>query len=240
MKVLADTHVHTIASGHAYSTIDEILREASRKGVKMVAITDHTNGLPGGAHDFHFMNLRILPKEMYGVRTLIGAEVNIMDYKGRIDANLEVMEEVDFVIASLHPPCISLTEKEEVTSCIEKVMQNPLVSIIGHPGDARFPMDFERIARAAKETGTLLEVNNASLRRESFRVGVRENLIEMLHYCMQYQVQVVVASDAHISLDVGEFKESCELLEELNFPSELVINTDIEALLTFISKKRLK
>ncbi|WP_070000769.1 phosphatase [Cellulosilyticum sp. I15G10I2] len=240
MKILADTHVHTLASGHAYSTVDEIIREASRKGTKLVAITDHTSGMPGGAHDFHFMNLRAIPEEIYGVKVLRGAEINIIDYEGNVDAQEEIMNEVDMVIASLHPPCIAFAKKEAVTSCIEKVMQNPLIHIIGHPGDARYPLDFERIVKMSKETGTLLEINNASLKPSSFRPGVRESLIEMLHYCIKYQTHVVVGSDAHIAYDVGEFKESYNLLQELNFPKELVINTDVEALLTFISKKRLK
>lgn len=240
MKFLADTHIHTLASGHAYSTIDEILREASKKGTELVAITDHTSGMPGGAHDFFFMNLRIFPKEMYGVKVLTGAEVNIIDYEGNLDAKQEIMEAVDLVIASLHPPCIDFSDEQTLTRCIEKVMENPFINIIGHPGDTRYPLDFERIVKKAKETDTLLEINNASLKPGSFRPGVRESLIKILGYCRQYETQVVVGTDAHIFFEVGEFKETYDLLEELNFPSELVINTDIEKLVTFISKKRLK
>ena len=84
MKFVADTHTHTISSGHAYSTLDELVKEASKKGLEVIAITDHTPAMPGGAHAFHFANLRIIPKEMYGVRILRGAETNIMDYEGHI------------------------------------------------------------------------------------------------------------------------------------------------------------
>lgn len=240
MKILADTHMHTISSGHAYSTLDEIVREASQKGLKVIAITDHTPAMPGGAHLFHFMNLRIIPQEMYGVRILKGAETNIINYEGDIDLGGEVLEILDMSIASLHPPCIPFADKETITSCIEKTMENPFISIIGHPGDERYPLDMERIVKAAKKTGTLLEVNNASLKPTSFRPGVRENLVEMLNWCKQYEVPIVIGSDAHIAFDVGEFKESIALLEEVDFSEALIMNLYPERLLTIISQKRLK
>lgn len=240
MKLLADTHVHTIASGHAYSTVDEILREAGKKDVKLVAITDHTSGMPGGAHDFHFMNLRILPDEMYGVKILTGAEVNIIDYDGQVDAKKEIMEEVKLVIASFHPPCIGFSDEKTLTRCLQKVMENPLISIIGHPGDARYPLDFETIVKTAKETGTLLEINNSSLKPGSFRPGIKENMIKMLKLCKKYKTEVVVGSDTHIFFEVGELKEAEGLLETLDFPADLVVNTDLDKLTAFISQKRLK
>ena len=60
MKFLTDLHIHTVASGHAYSTIEEIARAAGEKGLEIIAITDHTAGMPGGAHDFHFQNLGVV------------------------------------------------------------------------------------------------------------------------------------------------------------------------------------
>lgn len=239
MNFLVDTHTHTTASGHAYSSVDEIARVASDRGLKIVAITDHSHGMPGGAHDYHFMNLRIIPREIHGVRILKGAEINIVDYEGNVDLSKEVMEELDLVVASLHPPCINFADKETITSCIEKVMENPLIHIIGHPGDDRYPLNPERIVKKAKETGTLLEVNNASLKPESFRPGVRENLKAILEECKKYQVKIVVGSDAHVCYDVGKLDEARELLTELNFPEDLVVNTNTDAIFEFISKNTL-
>lgn len=240
MKFVADTHTHTISSGHAYSTLDELVKEASKKGLEVIAITDHTPAMPGGTHAFHFANLRIIPKEMYGVRILRGAETNIMDYEGHIDLEEDTLKGLDMAIASLHPPCIPFGNKEEVTICLEKVMENPYINIIGHPGDARYPMDMERVVKKAKETKTLLEVNIASLKPTSYRPGVRENLIEMLQWCKTYEVPIIVGTDAHFFLDVGMFDEGITLLEEVDFPEQLVLNTNAEALLAYISQKRLK
>ncbi|PHV71938.1 phosphatase [Sporanaerobium hydrogeniformans] len=240
MKLVADTHVHTLASGHAYSTVDEIVRQASEIGLEALAITDHTSGMPGGAHDFHFMNLKVIPKYLHGVRILKGAEVNIVDYEGHVDASKEVMETVELVIASLHPPCIPFADKETVTTGLERIMENPLIQIIGHPGDGRYPFDANRLARKAKETGTLLEINNASLKPTSFRPGVRENLILLLEACKAYGTHVVVATDSHFYTEVGQWQESLTFLEQIDFPEELVINTHTDHLLAFISQKRLK
>ena len=242
MKLIADTHTHTVSSGHGYSTIKEMVKEASEKGLEVLAITDHTPAMPGGAHIFHFSNLRIIPREMYGVCILKGAETNIIDYEGNIDLPEEILSELDMAIASLHPPCISFegATKEKVTRCLEKVMENPYINIIGHPGDSRYPLDMERLVKKAKATKTLLEVNIASLKPTSYRPGVRENLIEMLGYCVKYEAPIVLGSDAHFFLDVGAFDEGVMLLKEIYFPEHLVINTDKQQLLAYISQKRLK
>ncbi len=240
MKILIDVHTHTISSGHAYSTINENMQAASEKGLTALAITDHSPGMPGSTHLFHFANLKVIPNELYGVKLLRGVEANIINYEGEIDMPEGILSSLDMVIASLHPPCIEFADEETVTACIEKVMKNPYVNIIGHPGDNRYPMNWERIVKSSKETGTLLEVNNASLKPGSFRPGVRENLIMILKYCKQYEVPVVLGSDAHFYTAIGEFKEAIELFEEIDFPENLVLNTNPEKLMTLIGQKRLK
>src|SRR5512146_3220126 len=54
LKIVADMHTHTIASGHAYSTVNELAHAAAAKGLAAMAITDHGPALPGGPHLYHF------------------------------------------------------------------------------------------------------------------------------------------------------------------------------------------
>ncbi|MEF9959746.1 MAG: phosphatase [Niameybacter sp.] len=237
MKFLTDMHIHTISSGHAYSTVDEIARFAGEKGLKIVAITDHNSGLPGGAHDYHFNNLRAIPRNLYGVTVLRGMEANIIDFDGNIDATEDTMHGLDFAIASMHPPCLNFGEKNEVTRAMIGAMENPYVTILGHPGDNRYPFDHEAVVLAAKRTGTILEVNNASLKPGGFRPGVRENLVILLDFCKRYSVRVMANTDAHIAYAVGEFAESIKLFEEVNFPKELILNLHPEQILDFITLK---
>lgn len=237
MKFLTDMHIHTVSSGHAYSTIDEIARFASEKQLKMIAMTDHSSGMPGGAHDFHFQNMRAIPRELYGVTVVRGVEANIIDFEGHIDVDEEVMKALDFAIASLHPPCIRFGNKEEVTKAMILAMENPFVKILGHPGDNRYPFDHEEVVLASKRTGTLLEVNNASLKPGGFRPGVRENLVELLKYCKIHKVPVIANTDAHTAYAVGEFEESIKLFKEVDFPEELILNLHPERILDFITLK---
>ena len=83
-ELLLDMHNHTIASGHAYSTVQEIASVASMKGLKYVGITDHGPAMPGGPHIFHIGNQRVLPKVIEGVQVLKGVEANILDQEGSI------------------------------------------------------------------------------------------------------------------------------------------------------------
>lgn len=85
MKYLIDTHTHTIASGHAYNTIDEMTKKAAELGLQNLAITDHAPAMPGSSHKLYFSNLKVVPRRKFDVNRLIGCEVNIVDYDGKLD-----------------------------------------------------------------------------------------------------------------------------------------------------------
>ena len=181
MRVEIDTHTHTLASGHAYNTLNEMAQAAADKGLKGLAITEHAPEMPGTCHLFYFQNLRIVPRKKYGIELLLGTELNIMNARGETDLPDSVLERLDIAIASIHMPCFKDERTiDNVTAAYEKVMEHPYVDIIGHPDDGRFPVDMKRLVKKAKETGTLLEVNNSSLRPEGFRENTKENCLEMV------------------------------------------------------------
>ena len=72
-KIIADTHAHTIVSGHAYSTIREMASAAKRRGIQVQALTEHAPKMPGTCGLYYFQNLDVIPREMDGVRMLFGA-----------------------------------------------------------------------------------------------------------------------------------------------------------------------
>ncbi len=236
MKIVADTHAHTLASGHAYSTIHEMAKAAYAKGLKAQALTEHAPEMPGTCHSYYFMNLDKVPRQMDGVELLLGTELNIMDPQGTVDLSEEVCNKLDIVIASIHPPCYGLNHtKEENTKAYIEVMKKPYVNIIGHPDDNRFPIDYEKLVQAAKETHTLLEVNNSSLSPITFRQGARTNVLEMLDLCKQYEVMITTGSDAHVDVDAGNFTYVEEVLAYCAFPEELVATTDLQKLKSFLN-----
>ncbi|HIY63325.1 MAG TPA: phosphatase [Candidatus Mediterraneibacter stercoripullorum] len=236
MRFIVDTHSHTLASGHAYSTITEMAEAAAQKGLQALAITEHAPEMPGTCGLFYFQNLDVVPRNIKGIQLLMGAEVNIMDPEGSVDLPESTCKDLDIVVASIHPPCYGLGHSErENTQAYIKAMQKPYINIIGHPDDGRFPFDHEAVVKAAKETGTLLELNNSSLRPQSSRKGTRDNMLSILELCRQYEVPVTTGSDAHVNADAGNFSRVEEILNYCNFPEDLIVTTDFEKLKPFLN-----
>ena len=236
MNIKIDTHSHTIASGHAYSTIHEMIAMAEAKGLEILAITEHAPAMPGSAHDYYFANSRILPRDYGQVFVLFGVELNILDRSGRVDLHPARIDEMDIVIASLHDHVFDdVRSKDSYTDAYVNAMNNPAIRIIGHPDDSRNVPDFETVVRVAKETDTLLEINNSSLMPGSFRIRARENIIRVLELCKKYKAKVTTGSDAHVDRDVGNFEKVKEIFETCNFPEELVVTTDTRKLIPYVN-----
>lgn len=235
MKALIDLHTHTISSGHAYSTVKENIDGAKENGLMILGLSDHGPAMPAGAHQFYFNNLRVIKDEINGVRVLKGVEANIINFDGDLDLEENTLNQLDYVIASLHPPCIEFASKEEVTNCIIEVMKKSYVKIVGHPDDSRYPLDYEKIAKVAKENNVLLELNNSSLKPNGFRVGAVENTKKMLEACEKHGTCIIMGSDSHMYYDIGIFNNCERIIEETNFPIELILNYDINKIREFFN-----
>lgn len=238
MKYVLDTHTHTVASGHAYSTIAEMAKSASEKGLALLGITEHAPLMPGSCQQIYFSNLVVVPRQMYGVELMFGVELNILDFDGHVDLNNFILDRLDLRIASLHTPCIDPGTVEENTNAVLGAIKNPRIDIIGHPDDCVYPLDLEKVVYAAKEYKTLLEVNNNSLNPQGARKNARGNILTMLSYCKKLKVPVIMNSDSHVFSDVGRHDFSDSVIEEADFPEELIVNRSVEAFKAAIAEKR--
>lgn len=237
MKFVIDTHMHTIPSGHAYSTIREMAEMGKEHGLEAIVLTEHGPEMPGSCMSFYFENTKILPRERYGIQMFFGVELNILNANGDVDLPERILKRMDLTIASLHTPCFhGERSKEEVTKAYVNAMKNPYINVIGHPDDSRFPIDYEVLVKTAKETGKLLEINNSSMREDNNRENAVENIKTMLKLCKEYRVPVVAGSDAHIDLDVGKLGLVESILAECEFPEELVVSTDLEKIKPFMNR----
>lgn len=234
MKYVLDAHTHTIASGHAYSTIMENAAYAAEAGLELLGITDHAPAMAGGTQPSYFLNFSTIPREISGVEIYMGAELNIMDYDGNIDLDEFYLQRMDYAIASLHPPCIPFGTMEENTNAVLKAMENPYVKILGHPGDPRYPIDCKAIVDKAVETETLIEINDASLIPNGFRKGSEVYIGEILKLCQKKNFPVILASDAHFATHIGKFDNALRLINEAGFPEELIINRSKEMFKNFL------
>lgn len=234
LKLLVDTHCHTISSGHAYSTISEIAETAGEKGLRVIAMTDHGPAMPGGPHIFHIGNQRVIPDYIKGVRVLKGVEANIMDFDGKLDLPDNYLKKLDIVIASFHEVCIVPGSVEENTKALIAVMNNPYVDIIAHPGNPYYPIDIDRLIQCSYDTGKLIEINNSSF--IGSRKGSSENCRSIAEKAREKGVMLVAGSDCHICYDVGRFDVVEEIFKEVEMPEELVINTDPQKLIHYLNK----
>lgn len=238
MRDILDVHTHTIASGHAYNTMTEMIHAAQEKGLEVYGITEHAPRMPGSCHDFYFHNLKVVERQYGDLELLLGVELNILDEDGSVDLAEPYLGQMDVTVASLHGPCICPGSRRRNTDCVINAMKNPHVNIIGHPDDGRFPLDYEAVVQAAGEYHTLLEINNNSLNPRGFRQNARENDLQILRLCKKYRVPVIMGSDAHCAQEILRHDFVLPLLEETDFPKELVVNTDKTKLYAFINKYR--
>lgn len=238
MRDVLDVHTHTLMCGHAYNTMMEMVHAAQEKGLEVYGITEHAPKMPGTCYDFYFHNLKVVNRQQGDLELLLGAELNILDEKGTVDLEDIHLKEMDVTVASLHTPCIVPGSREWNTQCIIETMKNPYINIIGHPDDSRYPLDLEAVVQAAKETHTLLEINNSSLNPKGHRLNTRENDIEILKLCKKYHTPIIMGSDAHYFEDILNHKRIFPLLEETQFPEELVVNVEKERLYAYINKYR--
>jgi len=197
-QIRGDLHCHTIASDGHY-TIEQMVEAAIELGYEFLAITDHSksqvqaNGLSVERLLAHAKAIRSVNDRYKQIRVLAGCEVDILT-DGRLDYEDKVLAELDFVVASPHA---SLKQDEKkATDRLVRAIENPYVSVIGHPTgrliDRRpgLPLQFERIFKAAAQTGTALEINASYPRldlndvnaRAAARAGVKLSINTDAHH----------------------------------------------------------
>ncbi|MBM7624200.1 phosphatase [Sporohalobacter salinus] len=237
MDIIADLHTHTIACGHAYSTLEEMVRGAKENGIEILATTDHGPRMPGGCHPYYFYNLAVLPEVIDGIRVLKGIETNITDIRGTLDLPVAALKELDIVLAGMHP----LTgydggTEDENTEAMINAIKNPLVDVIVHPGNPEFEVNVNQVVEAALNNDTILEINNSSFRKS--RAGSWSNCLEIAKAAKKFGLEVIVSSDAHFSQDVGKMKKALQLIKKANLEEKDILNTSIERVTEFINTKK--
>lgn len=233
MKIIADMHCHTIGSSHAYSTIMENINYAKKSGLYAIAITDHSGFMPEPPAKWFFKNLKIIPKIIDGIRVLRGIEANVLNVSGDLDIPDEIEKPFNWVIASIHSHVYDGNNAQDCTQTWLNVAKNPYVNVIGHSGLPEYKYDYEKVIPEFGKNGKLVEINNHCFTQ---RPRAIPNLKEIARVCKKHEVKVVVNSDAHFCTQIGVFNEALKLLHEVNFPEELVVNSNQERLNKYLSE----
>lgn len=195
--LVGDLHMHTTWTDGKYSC-EEMVEEARKRGLKYIAITDHSKslGVAGGLSDDDLMRhtdeVRALDSKYSDIRVLAGTEVDIRK-EGSLDYSDELLAKLDFVVASVHGGFNM--DRDAMTARVVKAIQNPHVRAIGHPtgrllGDRdAYDLDFDVVMREAARTRTCLEVNANFHRLDLSDVLCRK--------AREMDVHVVINTDSH-------------------------------------------
>jgi DNA polymerase (family 10) len=166
--IRSDLHMHTEWSDGKL-TVRQMAEAARAHGLSYIVISDHSQSL-GVANGLSVERLRAQREEIRRVdaemgpnfRVFQGVEMEIRT-DGTLDYPDEVLAELDVVIASLHSGLRQ--PREQVTARLLNAIRNPHVDMIGHPRGQLIPnrepadLDMDAVFAAAKETGTVLEIN---------------------------------------------------------------------------------
>ena len=236
IRIEADIHTHTIASGHAYGTIREMMQEAKERGLKLYGHAEHSPSTPGACDPLYFMNLQVIPREIYGVELLHGCEVNVMK-GGELDLEERYLKRLDYAIVGVHGICYKDEGRIRNTENLIRCMKHERVFFVSHPDDDHTPLDQDMLTDAAKEYHVALEVNNSSFKKADRRLNMLENYRLMLKLCAKKEVPIFLGSDAHDPSGVGDVELAAAFVEEQGFPESLILNTDSNRLKSFIGFK---
>ena len=205
--IRGDLHCHSKLDSVVHlnvgeNAIEEIVKVAMDLGYKYIGVSDHTKFLKidDGLDEKRLLkqNEKIkkinerLKNQNKNFRVLHGCEANILN-DGSVDIKDEVLAKLDYVIAGVHSSF--KMGKKEMTARIVKAMQNPNIDIISHPTGRligrrdEYQIDFDKILKIAKETGTILEINSSPQRLDLNGFYVRRAKTQ--------GVKMIINTDSH-------------------------------------------
>lgn len=238
-----DLHIHSINSGHAYGTFYDILREAKKKKMNLIAITDHGPALEGSASESHFHMGYRAPEEYEGVKILWGCESNVIDLKGNIDLPNNVISRLDLLLVGLHKKVgIDNLGKEKNTEAIINCFKKNNIHIFTHPSSKTFDIDYDKVFQAACDNNVLLEINLSALHKmENGRSkDTIESIKQIVDVAKRNNKKVIVNSDAHFLHEIGDDSILAKYKKQLSLTDDMIINNYPDELLKFIEIKKKK
>ncbi len=240
MHIIFDYHTHTVYS-HGKGTIEDNVKEAAKKNLKSVAVTDHGPGhITYGIKREKIKKMRHeiddLNKKYPNIDIKLGVEANIIHSNGELDITKDDKQHFDIILAGYHYGIFgdstiisglihlgnyfsALTGitvkrlKDMNTEAVIKAVQLNNIDILTHPGSKGF-VHIREVANACAEADTLMEINNSH----------GHLTVEEIVEASETKVQFVIGSDAHSPDKVGEFRKSLKRAEKAKLPFDRIVN----------------
>ncbi|HEY6412916.1 MAG TPA: DNA polymerase/3'-5' exonuclease PolX [Edaphobacter sp.] len=238
--IRGDLHMHTVETDGA-NTIREMAEAAFARGLKYIAITDHsknlamTNGMDDARALAHIERIRQIDSEMGGrIRILPGIEVDILA-EGQLDLDDSTLAQMDIVVASVHSRFDQPIE--QMTDRILRALENPYTRILGHPTGRKvlkrdpYALHIDTILKRAAELGVAVEHNASPARADLNDLHLR---LAKEHGC-----KITVNTDAHSTDELDQIRYGITQLRRAWLTKEDLINTQptAEALLSQLRRK---
>ena len=221
MKI--DLHIHSIASGHALNTVDEISAYAEKCGMTHIAITDHGPAMEGAPHGGYFEVSEMVSPKRNDLKIYMGIEANILDLEGTIDLHDPYYSMQKIISAGIHEKTgFSGNSLQDNTEALLAVIKKKRCQIITHPWGECFPVDMETVTKAAIANGILLELNDRVFRYPTVpMIKAYKKMIDIIKKAGGF---FIVGSDSHVKENIGNDSHIMALKDELGLTLDNAIN----------------
>lgn len=243
--IIADMHTHSTFSLHAYSSIKENIEEAKKIGLKYIAITDHfyNDGTildkKNETNRIAYLEERINPVEN-DIRVIGSSEFNLgqdIPYWDKIKhivwrpigLHNWFFDTENSTLDELYMSFKSSTERHNAFVHIERELHKMDHKKYGDSISPEIKHFLESICLLAKENNIYLEVNESSLITNE--CGTADRLFYWLNFAKKNENKIYLGTDAHYCMEVGKFKNALNLLNEVEYPKELILNCNEDMIL---------
>lgn len=223
--IQGDLHMHTTATD-GQASILEMAEAAKARGLKYIAITDHSkrvsmaNGLDAERLRAHWKKIEKVRSSISGIDVLCGIECDILE-DATLDLPDDVLAEADWVVAVLH---YGLKQpREQINQRLLNAIRNPHVSAIGHPSGrvigkrSGAEISFNDIFQAAADYGCMMEINAHRSRLDLDDVHAAA--------AKDYGIPIVISTDAHSIHGLAELQNGINQARRAGLSPEDVANT---------------
>ena len=241
MILHGDYHTHTTYT-HGKGTVEQNVKFAIQKGLKQIAITEHSfshlaYGVTRGDYNLMRMEIDKLNRKYKDIDIFCGLESNLISLDGQIDVSQKDRKALDILVVGFHksfkcpniktffnffvPNVLGIGRKSKKqivrnTQAYIKAIENNEIDIIAHLKSNGCIVDPVAIAKVAKEHNTYIEFNG---KRIDFTPTEIEGMV-------QTGVKFIINSDAHKAEHVGCNHEGINIVEKYNIPYDQVVNLD--------------
>lgn len=202
MNLKEDYHVHTNYNDHADSnlTVKNVVIEAERKGIEIIALTEHVRESSEWIHNY--LNEIANCKKKTKVKVIPGFEAKILS-DGNIDCREDIARDY-FIIASFHT---KYYDKAIWINALKKVIENKYVNVIGHLApESSFQVNIEEIEEFAK----LLSIHDKIVEVNAKYKRPPENWVKLF---IKRGVKFHLGSDAHSLSEIGNYASIIKLIK---------------------------